>query len=148
MPARSPARTLTAMPILDRLNTAPGLPPGPGYAHAVTTTGKLAFVSGQVATGADGAVVGPGDLEAQTRQAMRNLERILTALGSGWSDVVRLTWYLVDVSQVQVIRDVRDEFVRPALGDQPNPASSLVQVAALVRPEFLVEVEAVAVVPE
>lgn len=136
------------MPILDRLNAASGLPPGPGYAHAVTTTGKLAFVSGQVATGPDGEVVGPGDLEAQTRQAMRNLERILTALGAGWSDVVRLTWYLVDVSQVQVIRDVRDEFVRPALGEEPNPASSLVQVAALVRPEFLVEVEAVAVVPD
>jgi enamine deaminase RidA (YjgF/YER057c/UK114 family) len=62
---------------------------------------QLAFVSGQVAIGPDGEVVGPGDLEAQTRQAMRNLERILTALGAGWSDVVRLTWYLVDVSQVQ-----------------------------------------------
>jgi hypothetical protein len=47
-----------------------------------------------------------------------------------------------------VIRDVRDEFVRPVLGEEPNPASSLVQVAALVRPEFLVEVEAVAVVPD
>jgi enamine deaminase RidA (YjgF/YER057c/UK114 family) len=94
-----------AVPIVDRLASVPDLAPGPGFAHAVTITGKLAFVSGQVALDSD--------------------------------------WYLVDASSVQVIRDVRDEFIRGSLGGRPNPASTLVQVAALFRPELLVEVDAV-----
>lgn len=136
------------MPVHDRLTAAPGISPGPGYAHAVTVSGRLAFVSGQVAVDAEGRLVGPGDLTAQTAQALRNLERVLAALGAGWEDVVRFGWYVVDATQVQTIRDVRDEFIRPALGDRPNPASTLIQVAALFRPEFLVEVDAVAALPE
>jgi enamine deaminase RidA (YjgF/YER057c/UK114 family) len=62
--------------------------------------------------------------------------------------VVRFTWYVLDAGSLQVIRDVRDEFIRPSLGDRPNPASTLLQVAALARPEFLVEVEAVVAVPD
>ncbi|MFD2077788.1 Enamine deaminase RidA, house cleaning of reactive enamine intermediates, YjgF/YER057c/UK114 family [Actinopolymorpha cephalotaxi] len=136
------------MPIQDRLTGAAGLAPGNGYAHAVTASGPLAFVSGQVGADAEGRAAGePGDLEAQTRQAMRNLELVLGELGAGWSDVVRFTWYVVDVERIQVIRDVRDEFVRPALGDLANPASTLVQVAGLFRPEFLMEVEAVVALP-
>jgi len=133
--------------IVDRLTSVPDVAPGPGYAHAVTVSGKLAFVSGQVALDADGQLVGPGDLAAQLAQAMRNLHRILGALGADWADVVRFTWYVLDASSLQVIRDVRDEFIRRSLGDRPNPASTLVQVAALARPEFLVEVEAVVAVP-
>jgi enamine deaminase RidA (YjgF/YER057c/UK114 family) len=135
------------VPIVDRLTSVPDLAPGPGFAHAVTTSGRLAFVSGQVALDADGRLVGAGDLAAQTAQAMRNLHGILGALGADWPDVVRLGWYVLDARSVQVIRDVRDEFIRPSLGDRPNPASTLVQVAALVRPEFLVEVEAVVALP-
>ncbi len=84
-----------------------------------------------------------GDLAAQTRQALRNLEAVLTGLGATWSDLVKFTWFVLDASQAQVIRDVRDEFLGPVLGDTPNPASSLVQVSALVLPELLIEVEAV-----
>jgi enamine deaminase RidA (YjgF/YER057c/UK114 family) len=135
------------VPIVDRLTSVPDVAPGPGYAHAVTASGKLAFVSGQVALDADGRLVGPGDLAAQLAQAMRNLRRILAALGADWPDVARFTWYVLDASSLQVIRDVRDELIRPSLGDRPNPASTLVQVAALARPEFLVEVEAVVAVP-
>jgi enamine deaminase RidA (YjgF/YER057c/UK114 family) len=135
------------VPILDRLTSVPNVAPGPGFAHAVTVTGKLAFVSGQVALGADGQVVGAGDLAAQTAQALRNLRGILNALGAGWPDVVRFSWYVLDAGSVQVVRDVRDELIRPSLGDRPGPASTLVQVAALVRPEFLVEVDAVVAVP-
>jgi len=131
------------VPIVDRLSSVPELAPGPGFAHAVTTTGKLAFVSGQVALDADGHLVGPGDLAAQTAQALRNLHRIMGALGADWPNVVRFAWYVPDAGSVQVIRDVRDEFIRASLGDRPNPASTLVQVAALFRPEFLVEVDAV-----
>lgn len=135
------------MPIIDRLTAAPGLAPGPGYAHAVTATGRLAFISGQIALDADGRLVGPGDLAAQTRQALGNLHRVLLGLGADWPDVARFTWYLTDTTNVQVIRDIRDELIRPALGDKPNPASTLVQVAALFRPDLLIEVEAVAALP-
>ena len=137
-----------SVPIVDRLTSVPDVAPGPGFAHAVTTTGKLAFVSGQVALDADGQLVGPGDLAAQTAQALRNLHRILGALGADWPDVVRFAWYVLDAGSVQVIRDARDEFIRPSLGDRPNPASTLVQVAALFRPGFLVEVDAVVALPD
>lgn len=135
------------MPVLDRLADVPGVAPGPGFPHAVTTTGRVAFVSGQVALDADGNLVGAGNLAAQTRQALQNLGSILAALGADWSDVARFGWYVLDARAVQVIRDVRDEIIRPALGGRPNPASTLVQVAALVRPEFLIEVEAVVALP-
>lgn len=136
------------MPIVERLTSVPDVAAGPGYAHAVTASGKLAFVSGQVAFDASGQLVGPGDLAAQTAQALRNLHGVLGALGADWPDVVRFTWYVLDVGSVQVIRDTRDEFIRPSLGDRPNPASTLVQVAALFRPELLIEVEAVVALPD
>jgi enamine deaminase RidA (YjgF/YER057c/UK114 family) len=136
------------VPIVDRVTSVPDVAAGPGYAHAVTVSGKLAFVSGQVAVDAGGQLVGPGDLAAQTAQALRNLHGILGALGADWADVVRFTWYVLDAGSVQVIRDARDEFIRPSLGDRPNPASTLVQVAALVRPEFMIEVEAVVALPD
>jgi enamine deaminase RidA (YjgF/YER057c/UK114 family) len=136
------------VPVLDRLTAVPDLADASGYAHAVTTSGRLAFVSGQVATDGDGQLVGPGDLAAQTAQSLRNLHRILRALGAGWPDVARFTWYVLDATDVQTIRDVRDQVIRPALGDRPNPASTLVQVASLVRPEFLIEVDAVVAVPD
>jgi enamine deaminase RidA (YjgF/YER057c/UK114 family) len=135
------------MSVTARLSTAPGVAAGPGFAHAVSVAGPLAFVSGQVALDADGALVGPGDLAAQTRQALANLHAIIRALGADWPDVARFGWYVLDASAVQVIREVRDEMIRPVLGDRANPASSLVQVAALVRPEFLIEVDAVVALP-
>ena len=123
------------MPVTDRLTAAPGVAPGPGFAHAVSVAGPLAFVSGQGALDADDVLVGRDDLAAQTRQALANLRGILRALGADWPDVARFGWYVLDASAVQVVRGVRDEMIRPALGDRANPASSLVQVAALVRPE-------------
>lgn len=136
------------MPIDERLTDVPGVPPGPGYSHAVTVTGRLAFVSGQVALDEGGQLVGPGDIGAQARQALGNLHRIIRHLGGDWPDVVKFGWYVLDTGSLQVIRDVRDELIRPSLGDRPNPASTLVQVAALFRPEFLIEVDAVVALPE
>ncbi len=136
------------MPRLDHPATVLGVADGPGFSHAVTASGRLAFVSGQVALDADGRLVGAGDLAAQTRQALGNLHQILRALGADWPNVIRFGWFVLDASQVQVIRDAREEFLRPALGNRPNPASTLLQVAGLVRPEFLVEVEAVVALPD
>ncbi|GIH11270.1 enamine deaminase RidA [Rhizocola hellebori] len=131
------------MSIEHRLQEVSGVPANASYCHAVVASGRLAFVSGQVAMDEAGNLVGEGDLGAQTRQALRNMQSVLEALGAGWADVVKLTWYLMDVTEIQVVRDVRDEFLRPALGDLPNPASTLIQAGGLFRPGYLVEVEAV-----
>ncbi len=135
------------MPINERLTDVLGVSPGPGYSHAVTVSGRLAFVSGQVALDDSGQLVGPGDIAAQARQALGNLHRIIRELGADWPDVARFGWYVLDTGSLQVIRDIRDELIRPSLGSRPNPASTLVQVAALFRPGFLIEVDAVVALP-
>ncbi|RSM84914.1 RidA family protein [Kibdelosporangium aridum] len=135
------------MPIHDRIDDVAGNAPGFGYAHAVTTSGRLAFVSGQVALDENGQLVGQDNLAAQTRQALRNLENVLKQLGATWADVVRFNWYVADTSELPIVREIRDEFIRPVLGDRPNPASTLIQVAGLFRPECLIEVDAVVAMP-
>jgi enamine deaminase RidA (YjgF/YER057c/UK114 family) len=135
------------VPLLDHLTEAAGVAPGPGYSHAVTVSGQVAFVSGQVAVDSGGQLVGEGDMRAQVTQALRNLQGVLRALGADWPDVAKLGWFVLDVTELQAIRDARDEIIRPALGDRPNPASTLVQVAGLFRPGFLIEVEAVVALP-
>lgn len=135
------------MPIHDRINDVAGNAPGFGYAHAVTTSGRLAFVSGQVALDQNGTLVGPDDLKAQTRQVLHNLANVLTQLGATWADVVRFNWYMLDTAELPIVREIRDEFIRPVLGDRPNPASTLVQVAGLFRPDCLIEVDAVVSIP-
>ncbi|MFE9099469.1 RidA family protein [Actinomadura geliboluensis] len=124
---------------------APGLAPGPGYSHAVSADlpGRLVAVSGQIALDAAGNLVGPGDLEAQTRQVFANLEAALAAAGARWEHVVRLGYFLRDAGGVGVVRAVRAEFVPEGVA----PAASLVEVSRLVRDDLLVEIEALAVVP-
>jgi len=114
--------------------------PGPGYSHVVTGPGRLVAVSGQVAIGEDGQLVGPGDPSAQARQVFENLRRCLAAAGLSFGEVIKLTYYVTDVAHLPAIRAIRDEFVET---DHP-PASTAVQVVALVRPELLLEVEAFA----
>lgn len=117
------------------------LPAPAGYSHVVSARpARVVWVSGQVAMNPDGTAAPPGDWEAQTRLAFQNVGRALDAAGAGWADVVKLTFFVVDVSALTTIRAVRDDFVDT---DKP-PASSLVQVAGLFRPDLLIEVEAVA----
>jgi enamine deaminase RidA (YjgF/YER057c/UK114 family) len=117
------------------------LPEPPGYSHVVSARpGRVVWTSGQVAMNADGTAAPPGDWEAQTRLCFQNLGRALEAAGAAWSDVVKLTYFVVDVSALGTIRTVRDEFV----DTERPPASSLVQVAGLFRPDLLIEIEAVA----
>ncbi len=131
------------MPEHEPAFASPGDSPAPaGYSHVVSIPpGRLVWTSGQVGMDADGTV--PDGLEAQTRLAFANVGRALRAAGAGWDAVVKLTYYVVDVSDLPTVRAVRDEVVRT---DRP-PTSSLVQVAGLFRPDLLVEVEAVAWVP-
>jgi reactive intermediate/imine deaminase len=121
-----------------------GVAPGRGYTHVVTGTGRLVVISGQVALDADGEVVGKGDQAAQGRQVFENLRRCLAAAGATFSDVIKLTVFVTDIAYLPEIRTVRDEFVDV----QRPPASSAVQVAALIRPELLIEIEALALVSE
>jgi enamine deaminase RidA (YjgF/YER057c/UK114 family) len=123
--------------------SSPAALPAPvGYSHVVRIpAGRLVWTAGQVGVDADG-VAGEG-WEAQTRLAFGNVGRALEAGGADWADVVKLTIFAVEVSAVDVIRTVRDEFVDTA----SPPTSSLVQVAGLVRPDWLIEVEAVAWTP-
>jgi enamine deaminase RidA (YjgF/YER057c/UK114 family) len=117
-----------------------GLPPSNGYSHVVSFTGRMIVVSGQVPLDGDGRLVGPDDPRAQTRQVFRNLGTALAAAGASLADVVKLTVFLTNMSDLADFRTVRDEFVDPA---RP-PASSLVQVSGLVHPAFRIEVEALA----
>ena len=99
------------------------------------------WTSGQVPLRPDRSIV--EGWEAQTRLVFENLGRALAAAGAGWPDVVKLTLFVVDVSELETIRAVRDEFVDT---DSP-PTSSLVQVAGLFHPDVLIEVEAIAHLP-
>lgn len=112
----------------------------PGYSHVVTGAGQLVAVSGHVTTGEDGQLVGPGDPSAQARQVFENLRRCLAAAGLSFAEVIKLTYYLTDMAYLPAVRTVRDEFIDTA----HPPASTAVQVVALARPEYLLEVEAFA----
>jgi enamine deaminase RidA (YjgF/YER057c/UK114 family) len=121
----------------------PSLAPGPGYSHGVRISGgHTTWTAGQVAFDADGNVVGERDIVAQTRRVFENLSAVLAEAGATWGDVVKLNYFVTDVSRLQEIREVRNEFLEP----DRLPASTLVQVSALAVPELLIEVEAVVVV--
>jgi enamine deaminase RidA (YjgF/YER057c/UK114 family) len=114
--------------------------PGAGYTQVITGSGRLVAVSGQVALDEHGEVVGNGDPEAQARQVFENLRRCLAAGGATFDDVIKLTYYVTDVAYMPAIRAARAEFT----GTDNLPASTAVQVVALVRPELLLEIEAFA----
>jgi reactive intermediate/imine deaminase len=120
-------------------------PPVGTYSHAVrveTADGTWIYVSGQVALGAEGTLVGPGDMKAQTRQVFENLRAILAADGATFADVVKIGTYLTTLDDVAGMREVRSEYLTSA-----PPASTAVQVMALVVPDALIEIDLVAVVP-
>jgi enamine deaminase RidA (YjgF/YER057c/UK114 family) len=128
--------------VLDHITPA-GVAPGNGYTHVVAGTGRLVAISGQIAFDETGQLVGPGDADEQARQVFENLRRCLTAAGATFDNVAKLTYFVTDTAWLPAIRRVRDTFVDTA---QP-PASTAVQVASLVRPELLMEIEALAVIP-
>lgn len=120
----------------------PGLVPNPAFSPAVQV-GELLFVSGQVAQDNEGNTVGVGDCEAQTRHIMSRIRTIVEAAGATMHDVVKITTFLTNVANYPAFSKVRSE----TFPSNP-PASSTIIVAGLVRPEFLVEVEAVVHVPD
>jgi len=115
------------------------------YSQAVRVeTGDAVWlhVSGQIAIDLEGNLVGPGDVRAQTRQVFENLKAILAANGATFADVVKIGTYLTTLEDLAGMREVRSEY----LIAEP-PASTAVQVVALVVPDALIEIDLVAVVP-
>jgi len=115
------------------------------YSHAVrleTSDAVWIYVSGQIANDPAGGLVGPGDLRAQTRQVFENLRAILEANGATFADVVKIGTYLTTLEDLDAMREVRKEY----LTTEP-PASTAVQVVALLLPDAMIEVDLVAVMP-
>ncbi|MEU8844905.1 RidA family protein [Streptomyces sp. NPDC048564] len=128
---------------LTRIPAPDGVAPAAQYTHVVLGTGRFVAVSGQLALDEDGKLVGEGDPASQARQVFENLRRCLTAAGATFDDVIKLTYFVTDMAHMPALRTARAEHIP----DDRLPAASAVQVAGLVRPEFLMEVEAFAVLP-
>lgn len=112
-----------------------------GYSHAAQVrSGMLVFIAGQVALDASGNLVGSGDFRAQTQQIFENLKAAVEAAGGSFRNIVKLNVYTADVSKLADYREVRDRYI----DINHPPTSTVVQVVALFRPEFMIEVEAVA----
>jgi enamine deaminase RidA (YjgF/YER057c/UK114 family) len=128
---------------LERINPD-DLPTPLGYAHVIVATGsRLVFVAGQEPEDEQGKLVGPGDLAVQARQVFANLGRALAAAGAGPEQVTKITIFVVQYRREDL---PAIEAGRVALFGDHKPADTLVGVEALSRPEYLIEVEAVAVI--
>jgi enamine deaminase RidA (YjgF/YER057c/UK114 family) len=123
----------------------PALNPPTGFTHVVTATGgKTVYVSGQVSVDETGKVVGKGDFRAQVERTFENLKTALRAAGASFKDVVKVTYFVVDLKPeyVPLVREVRRKY----LDAENPPASTLIGVSALAAPDWLIEIELVAIV--
>jgi len=120
--------------------------PTAGYSHvAEVTDGKIVYIAGQVAIDRAGNLVGKDDFRAQVQQVFENLKAAVEAAGGDSHSIIKLNYYCaesVDPARVPIVREIRDKYVNTAT----PPTSTFVVVKRLVRPEWLIEVDAVAVV--
>lgn len=115
------------------------------YTHVVVASGnRTVYISGQVSLNALDEVVGVGELKAQTEQVFLNLQIALASVSATFADVVKLNYYLLDMSQIQLVREVRMRYVQA----DRLPASTAVEVRRLAHEDFLIEIEAVAVLKD
>jgi len=104
----------------------------------------LVILSGQVALDVKGNLVGKDDLEKQADQVFQNIKNSIQELGGSMNDIVKLGYFITDVSKIQAVRIVRDKYINT----RTPPASTLVQVNKLFRDDILIEIEATAVIPK
>jgi 2-iminobutanoate/2-iminopropanoate deaminase len=123
--------------------SAPGVFEPATYSQSIKVTGAqtILFLSGQVAYDKDGGVLHRGDFKAQAREALRCIKALVEAGGGRLDSVVKITTYVTDVRYRADLVGVREEFF-----GKKGPASTLVQVGALAHPDWLIEIEAIAVV--
>jgi reactive intermediate/imine deaminase len=121
-----------------------GSPPTNGkFAQVVATnTNNLIFVAGQVSMDVSGKIVGKGDFKTQAEQALRNLKICLEAEGATFDDIVKLNTYLIDVGNLKDYQEIRSKFFKGSL-----PAATLIAVPALAHPDYMIEIEAIAIKP-
>jgi len=121
-------------------------PGGAGYSHiAKVNKGTTVYVSGQVSSDATGRLIGEGDFEAQVEQVFHNLKTAVEAAGGTMADIVKLNYYIVaevDQATVPKLRPIRDRYINV----ENPPASTFLVVTRLMRPGWLIEIEAVAAI--
>ena len=117
-----------------------GLSRPPTYTHVVKA-GNTIYIAGQVAQDERGQIVGRGDFTAQATQVFENLKKALAAAGADFANLVKITVYVTDPRYREALAEVRSRYLGSAL-----PASTLLVVAGLAQPDYLLEIEAVAVV--
>ncbi len=118
--------------------------PSGHFSHAtiVEARGRMVFISGMVANRADGSIAGIGDVEAQTRQVCENLKAAVEAVGGTLDDICRVDVYVRNMEHFDRIHKVRREYFKA-----PAPASTMVEVVKMTSPEYLIEMNAIAVLP-
>ena len=112
-------------------------------ATVIEAKGRLVFVSGMTARRADGSIAGIGDITEQTRQVCENVKAAMEAAGGTLDDVVRVDVYIRNMEDFDRIHAVRREYFKP-----PLPASTMVEVTKMTAPEYLIEINAIAVLPD
>ena len=104
--------------------------------------GRLVFISGMTARRPDGAIAGVGDIEAQTRQVCENIKSAVEAAGGTMDDVCRVDVFVRNIEHFEQIHKVRREYFKA-----PAPASTMVEVTKMVHPDYLIEINAIALIP-
>ncbi len=112
-------------------------------ATVVEAKGRLVFVSGMTARRPDGSIAGVGDIEVQTRQVCENIKAAVESAGGKLSDVCRVDVYVRNMEHFDAIHKVRREYFKP-----PLPASTMVEVSKMVSPDYLIEINAIAVIAD
>ena len=115
------------------------------FSHAtmIEAQGRLVFISGMTARRADGSIAGIGDIEAQTRQVCENIKAAVEAAGGTMDDICRVDVYIRNMEQFDAIHRVRREYFK-----EPLPASTMVEIVKMTHPDYLIEINAIAVIPD